>query len=201
MQEETIVQIYEEDHGCEGIQPGEIPMDEVLLRDDAGAERWVKLPDLAGALPERGRPHCSGKAAAGSAETLSASEIIRTCLQRKSSVKNRPAKAKQGGFIFGGKLCRLSLHDCVSVDEHQPRVTEKIQRVAVVQLEVGIHTGSNAAHPIGNAENLSSAGSDGTKRILTGHTALDGERSSGGKVLDRDDRMVSAQGDLHAVFL
>ena len=45
MQEETIVQIYEEDHGCEGIQPGEIPMDEVLLRDDAGAERWVKLPD------------------------------------------------------------------------------------------------------------------------------------------------------------
>ena len=45
MQEETIVQIYEEDHGCEGIQSGEIPMDEVLLRDNAGAERWVKLPD------------------------------------------------------------------------------------------------------------------------------------------------------------
>ena len=31
MQEETIVQIYEEDHGCEGIQPGEIPMDLSLI--------------------------------------------------------------------------------------------------------------------------------------------------------------------------
>ena len=71
----------------------------------------------------------------------------------------------------------------------------------MVQLEVGIHTGSNAAHPIGNAENLSSAGSDGTERILTGLPYCDGERSSGGKVLDRDDRMVGAQGDLHAVFL
>ncbi|MBR3630932.1 MAG: hypothetical protein IKN55_10765 [Oscillospiraceae bacterium] len=42
----TILRIYEEDHGCEGIQPGEEPMDEVLLRDENGKEVWKKLPDL-----------------------------------------------------------------------------------------------------------------------------------------------------------
>lgn len=42
----TILRIYEEDHGCEGIQPGEEPMDEVLLRAADGTEVWRKLSDV-----------------------------------------------------------------------------------------------------------------------------------------------------------
>ena len=42
----TILRIYEEDHGCEGIQPGEEPMDDVLLRDENGNELWRKLSDV-----------------------------------------------------------------------------------------------------------------------------------------------------------
>lgn len=45
MKQYTILHIYEEDHGCEGIQPDEVPMDEILLRDADGNEKWIKLAD------------------------------------------------------------------------------------------------------------------------------------------------------------
>ncbi len=40
-----IIDIYEEDHGCEGIPDGEEPMDQVLLRAEDDTERWVRIPD------------------------------------------------------------------------------------------------------------------------------------------------------------
>ncbi len=46
MKQYTIIHIYEEDHGCEGIQSDEVLMDEILLRDADGNEKWIKLPDI-----------------------------------------------------------------------------------------------------------------------------------------------------------
>ena len=40
-----IITIYEEDHGCEGIPEGEEPMDQVLLRTEAGEEHWTRIAD------------------------------------------------------------------------------------------------------------------------------------------------------------
>ena len=44
----TILEIYEEDHGCEGLMPGEELMDMVYVRDTAGQERWLRIPDRIG---------------------------------------------------------------------------------------------------------------------------------------------------------
>lgn len=43
-----ILEIYEEDHGCEGLMPGEELMDMVLVRDADGNERWLRIPDRIG---------------------------------------------------------------------------------------------------------------------------------------------------------
>lgn len=40
-----IIDIYEEDHGCEGIPDDEEPMDQVLLRSEDDTEHWVRIPD------------------------------------------------------------------------------------------------------------------------------------------------------------
>lgn len=40
-----IIDIYEEDHGCEGIPDGEEPMDQVLLRAEDDTKHWVRIPD------------------------------------------------------------------------------------------------------------------------------------------------------------
>ena len=44
----TILEIYEEDHGCEGLMPGEELMDMVYVRDPSGKERWLRIPDRIG---------------------------------------------------------------------------------------------------------------------------------------------------------
>ena len=44
----TVLEIYEEDHGCEGLMPGEELMDMVYARDEAGKERWLRIPDRIG---------------------------------------------------------------------------------------------------------------------------------------------------------
>ncbi len=44
----TVLEIYEEDHGCEGIQPGEEPMDMLYVRTPEGDTRWLKVPDRIG---------------------------------------------------------------------------------------------------------------------------------------------------------
>ena len=44
----TILEIYEEDHGCEGLMPGEELMDMVYVRDASGQERWLRIPDRIG---------------------------------------------------------------------------------------------------------------------------------------------------------
>lgn len=44
----TVLEIYEEDHGCEGLQPGEELMDMVYVRDPEGSERWLRIPDRIG---------------------------------------------------------------------------------------------------------------------------------------------------------
>ena len=41
----TILEIYEEDHGCEGLMPGEELMDMVYVRDEQGEQRWIRIPD------------------------------------------------------------------------------------------------------------------------------------------------------------
>lgn len=41
----TILKILEEDYGCEGIPEGEEPMCSVLVRDENGCEKWMKLSD------------------------------------------------------------------------------------------------------------------------------------------------------------
>ena len=43
-----IIEIYEEDHGCEGLMPGEELMDQVYVRDPDGNERWIRIPDRIG---------------------------------------------------------------------------------------------------------------------------------------------------------
>ena len=43
-----ILEIYEEDHGCEGLMPGEELMDMVYARDASGQERWLRIPDRIG---------------------------------------------------------------------------------------------------------------------------------------------------------
>lgn len=44
----TILEIYEEDHGCEGLMPNEELMDMVFVRDPDGRERWLRIPDRIG---------------------------------------------------------------------------------------------------------------------------------------------------------
>lgn len=44
----TILEIYEEDHGCEGLMPGEELMDMVYVRGEDGAEHWLRIPDRIG---------------------------------------------------------------------------------------------------------------------------------------------------------
>ena len=41
----TVLKIFEEDYGCEGIPDDAEPMCSVLLRDNNNMEKWVKLPD------------------------------------------------------------------------------------------------------------------------------------------------------------
>ena len=43
-----ILEIYEEDHGCEGLMPGEELMDQVYVRDENGKEQWLRIPDAVG---------------------------------------------------------------------------------------------------------------------------------------------------------
>ena len=50
----TILEIYEEDHGCEGLMPGEELMDMVYVRDESGQERWLRIPDRIGKDLESG---------------------------------------------------------------------------------------------------------------------------------------------------
>ena len=40
-----ILEIYEEDHGCEGLLPGEELMDEVYVRGEDGKTQWLRIPD------------------------------------------------------------------------------------------------------------------------------------------------------------
>ncbi len=41
----TILEIYEEDYGCEGIPDGEEPMCSVRVRDDKGNEKLIRIAD------------------------------------------------------------------------------------------------------------------------------------------------------------
>ncbi len=41
----TILKIMEEDYGCEGIPEDEELMCSVLVRDENGCEKWLKLAD------------------------------------------------------------------------------------------------------------------------------------------------------------
>lgn len=41
----TIIRITEEDYGCEGIPEGEELMCSVLVRDENGEEKTLRLPD------------------------------------------------------------------------------------------------------------------------------------------------------------
>ena len=43
-----ILEIYEEDHGCEGLMPGEELMDQVYVRDENGKAQWIRIPDAVG---------------------------------------------------------------------------------------------------------------------------------------------------------
>ena len=40
-----ILRIIEEDYGCEGIPEGEELMCSVLVSDENGNEKWLKMPD------------------------------------------------------------------------------------------------------------------------------------------------------------
>ncbi|MCR5718635.1 MAG: hypothetical protein K6F80_06355 [Oscillospiraceae bacterium] len=50
----TILEIYEEDHGCEGLSPGEELMDMAFVRDEDGTEHWMRIPDRVGKHLDRG---------------------------------------------------------------------------------------------------------------------------------------------------
>lgn len=41
----TILKIFEEDYGCEGVPENEEPMCSVLVRDTDGHEKWLKIAD------------------------------------------------------------------------------------------------------------------------------------------------------------
>lgn len=41
----TILDIFEEDYGCEGIPDGEEPMCSVRVRDDNGSEKLLRIAD------------------------------------------------------------------------------------------------------------------------------------------------------------
>ena len=41
----TIIDIVEEDYGCEGVPENEEPMCSVLARDSSGYERWLRIAD------------------------------------------------------------------------------------------------------------------------------------------------------------
>ena len=43
-----VLEIYEEDHGCEGLSPDEELMDMVRVRCEDGKERWLRIPDRIG---------------------------------------------------------------------------------------------------------------------------------------------------------
>jgi hypothetical protein len=40
-----ILKIYDEDYGCEGVPEGQEPMCSVLVQDNDGNEKWIKLSD------------------------------------------------------------------------------------------------------------------------------------------------------------
>jgi len=40
-----IIEIYEEDYGCEGIPENHEPMCNVLVSDELGNKKWIKLSD------------------------------------------------------------------------------------------------------------------------------------------------------------
>ncbi|MBQ3842481.1 MAG: hypothetical protein II820_07300 [Ruminiclostridium sp.] len=42
----TIVDLIEPDNGCEGFMPGEEPMVTLILSDENGVEKKVRLPDM-----------------------------------------------------------------------------------------------------------------------------------------------------------
>lgn len=42
----TVLQIFDEDYGCEGVPEGEEPLCRVLLQDADGNEAWLKIPDI-----------------------------------------------------------------------------------------------------------------------------------------------------------
>ena len=41
----TVLKIFEEDYGCEGVPENEEPMCSVLVRDENGSEKWLKIAD------------------------------------------------------------------------------------------------------------------------------------------------------------
>lgn len=41
-----IIDLIEPDNGCEGFMPGEEPMVTLILADENGAEKKVRLPDV-----------------------------------------------------------------------------------------------------------------------------------------------------------
>lgn len=45
MKKYKVLQIIEEDYGCEGIPDGKEPMCHVLLQEEDGLECWKMLPD------------------------------------------------------------------------------------------------------------------------------------------------------------
>ncbi len=48
----TILKIWEDDYGCEGVPEGEEPMCRVLVQAPDGAEQWIRMADRE--LTERG---------------------------------------------------------------------------------------------------------------------------------------------------
>ena len=41
----TVLQIFDEDYGCEGVPDGQEPMCSVLVQDTDGSQKWIKLSD------------------------------------------------------------------------------------------------------------------------------------------------------------
>ncbi|MCR5600100.1 MAG: hypothetical protein K6G33_05100 [Ruminococcus sp.] len=41
----TVLEIFEEDYGCEGVPENEEPMCSVLVRNENGIEKWLKISD------------------------------------------------------------------------------------------------------------------------------------------------------------
>ncbi len=41
----TVLQILDEDYGCEGVPDGEEPMCRILIQNKENSQKWIKLPD------------------------------------------------------------------------------------------------------------------------------------------------------------